>query len=128
MTKEEAKKNLRPGRPFTSETARIAGAKGNAVMAQRKSFKESLKLLLDKSIKKGIPAIEADILELAENNGVPLTARDAMNIAMIQRAVLGDVSAFTAIRDTVGEKPSDKVEVDQSITIEEWAKNHKVKL
>ena len=47
---------------------------------------------------------------------------------MVQRAMMGDVQAAQYIRDTVGEKPSDKVEVDQSLTIEAWAKKNKVKL
>ena len=51
-----------------------------------------------------------------------------MNIAMIKRAIMGDVSAYLAIRDTLGEKPSDKLEIDSNLTVEEWAKNHKVKL
>ena len=36
-----------------------------------------------------------------------------VNIALMQRALKGDVAAFNAIRDTMGEKPVDKVEMTE---------------
>lgn len=47
-----------------------------------------------------------------------------MNLALVQRALDGDIKAYEVVRDTIGEKPVDKVivaEVDQSI-IEEVEK------
>lgn len=57
-----------------------------------------------------------------------VSVQTAIDIAMIQRAIYGDVQAAIWVRDTVGDKPSDKVELDQSLTVEEWAKTRKVKL
>ena len=41
-----------------------------------------------------------------------------MNLALIQRALNGDTKAYEVVRDTIGEKPVDKIvvaEVDQTI-------------
>ena len=57
-----------------------------------------------------------------------ISVQNAIDIAMVERAMLGDVQAAQYIRDTVGEKPTDKVELDSNLTIESWAKNHKLKL
>ena len=65
-------------------------------------------------------------MEEAEDLNIPV--QTAIHLAMIKRALMGDVQAAQYIRDTVGEKPTDKVEMDQSLTIESWAKSHDVKL
>lgn len=96
--------------------------------ARRESMKKTLDILLLKSLKRGEKVEADDILSLADAEGLNIDVQTAINLAMIQRAMLGDVQAASFIRDTIGEKPSDKVEVDQSLTIETWAKNHKVKL
>ena len=41
-----------------------------------------------------------------------------INLALIQRALNGDTKAYEVVRDTIGEKPVDKIvvaEVDQTI-------------
>lgn len=94
----------------------------------RKSMANTLNILLTKAIKRGEMVQTEDVQNIAEAENINIDAQTAMAIAMVQRAMLGDVQAATFVRDTIGEKPTDKVEVDQSLTIEEWAKNHKPKL
>ena len=96
--------------------------------AERKKMKEDLEILLKVSLRKGDLSTADDILNLEEAQDMNLPVQTAINIAMIKRALMGDVQATQYLRDTVGEKPSDKVEVDQSLTIESWAKSHDVKL
>lgn len=119
-------------RLFTSETAREAQKKSAQKKSEyakaRKSMRDDMKLLLKMSIKKGSMVLPEDIENLAESLGMNVPVQTAINIAIVQRAMLGDVQAAQFIRDTIGEKPSDKVEVDQSLTVETWAKNHNVKL
>lgn len=43
---------------------------------------------------------------------------DGLVLAMVGKAMRGDVSAFTVIRDTMGYKPVDQVVNDTKITIE----------
>ena len=79
-------------------------------------------------VAEGEMVLPEDIENIADAENINIDAQTAMGVAMVQRAMLGDVQAAQFIRDTIGEKPTDKVEVDQSLTIEEWAKNHKPKL
>ncbi len=124
---------------FTSENAREYAlrscsnakerrAKGVKTQKERKKMKEELKTLLKISLNRGDIINADDVLSLDEAEKANITVQTAMNIAMIKRAINGDVNAYLAVRDTVGEKPTDKVEIDTNLTVEEWAKNHKVKL
>lgn len=74
---------------------RAGGIKSGQVRRERKTLREDLLALLS-----------------AGN-----TQKD-MNLAIIQRALNGDTKAFEVIRDTIGEKPVEKIvvaEVDQTI-------------
>lgn len=47
------------------------------------------------------------------------TKREELNEALIDKALKGDTKAFEVIRDTVGEKPSDKVEYTGNLRLED---------
>jgi hypothetical protein len=131
MNKAGKPENMTPfykGDPRCAEYARRGALVRKANAAKRKSMKEDFNILLKLSLKKGDLVSSEEIQNLAESKNLNISVQTAINIAMVQRALLGDVQAAQFIRDTVGEKPSDKVQVDQSLTIESWAKNHKVKL
>lgn len=62
------------------------------------------------------------LLALEEiNQKTGKTKREEINDAIIKKALSGDTKAFEIIRDTVGEKPTDKIEqsgtVNSTITI-----------
>ena len=40
-----------------------------------------------------------------------------MTVKMIQKALKGDLQAFTMIRDTIGEKPVDKCEIKDTTPV-----------
>ena len=117
---------------FDSETGRKAGIRSGEVRRAKRdariTLKESLDILLTKALKKGDLVTPEEIQDMANVENLNVDVQTAMAIAVLQRAMLGDVQAVQFVRDTIGEKPSDKVEVDQSLTIESWAKNHKPKL
>jgi hypothetical protein len=58
--------------------------------------------------------------------------QEKMSLALIEKAMNGDTKAFEVIRDSIGEKPTDKIEqsgeLNNTITvklagdIEEWGK------
>lgn len=88
--------NLKPVR--TKEEARIRGTNGGKksgeVRRERKVFKEALLLALEtKKDNKTIQDIGIDALMIKYMNG--------------------DLEAFKTVRDTVGEKPTDKVDIGQ---------------
>lgn len=121
---EMKKQGIIKNHTFTAEER----ARGQKTKAERKKMKEELKTLLKISLNRGDVVDADDVLSLDEAEKQNISVQTAMNISMIKRAIMGDVSAYIAVRDTVGEKPTDKVEIDSNLTVEEWAKNHKVKL
>lgn len=86
--------------PITKKTARELGRRGaeksNEVQRKAKTFAEELRLLLE--------------VEIANNKGQMVTTRKAISTALIKKALTGDKGAYEQIRDTVGEKPTEKVE------------------
>lgn len=83
--------NLIPMSERTKEEARELGRKGGVksgeVRREKKLFKEAIEKKLGKSL-------------------------DSMVDSMIEQAKKGNVQAITFLRDTIGEKPTDKVEAD----------------
>ena len=47
----------------------------------------------------------------ANLKGKNITVDQAMMVCLIQKALKGDLNAIAMVRDTIGERPSDKVEV-----------------
>ncbi|NCU30372.1 hypothetical protein EOM57_01055 [Candidatus Saccharibacteria bacterium] len=103
--------NLKP--PTTSEEARERGRKGGIksgeIRRERKALRQVLDTLLTLPVgfdmqRETLIALGIDEEEC--NNQTLIT------VAMIQAAAGGDVKAATWIRDTVGEKPTDKIEAN----------------
>ena len=91
------------GKPFTSETAREAGRKGGRKaginIRQRKTLREDLlKVLMDMEIPQ-------------KDTGKMVPVQEALSIAMVKAALNGNVRAYEIIRDTVGEKPAENVNI-----------------
>lgn len=98
----------------TSEEAREAGRKGGVksgeVRRARRTLREELQDLLTQDI--------------TDKNGRQITTQTAISASMIKQALAGNTKAYEIIRDTIGEKPVDKVmlaEVDPA-TIDEVEK------
>lgn len=53
-------------------------------------------------------ALKEELIALLELNN----NQEKMSLALLEKAINGDVQAFTTIRDTIGEKPIDKAEVE----------------
>ena len=91
-------KNLRPVR--TKKEARERGKKGGIksgeVRAQRKTLRDELLTLLETKVE-------------------DKTIQEKISFSLIQEALRGNVKAFETIRDTIGEKPQDKVNISGEI-------------
>lgn len=86
----------------SGEEAREKGRKGGKasgkVRREKANFRKTLNALLTAQI-------EVDsIKDFLEANGVDSSYESAINFAMIQKALKGDVKAYIAIRDTLGTK------------------------
>lgn len=90
-SKEEAKKR-----------GKVGGKKSGESRRRRKALREHLEALLS-SRREG------------------LTTAEALTIALVEKGLSGDVRAYEVIRDTIGEKPVDKAQSDNTTKlIIEW--------
>ena len=88
--------NLKPVR--TKSEARRRGKKGGIARGkarkERKALREELLLLLSKD-----------------------DTQEKVSLALIKQALNGNTKAFEVIRDTIGEKPVDKIDADLDFNI-----------
>ena len=61
-------------------------------------------------MKKGKQYSAEDIKCFADIKGKNITIDQAIMVCLVQKALKGDLSAIGMVRDTVGEKPVEKVE------------------
>lgn len=95
MTPEQRRENGRKGGIASGEAKR-----------RKKAMRERLEILLDLPMKSGKLKDVEEIKNFAALKGKNITVQDAMMIAQIQKALKGDTTAATFIRDTAGQKPS----------------------
>ena len=89
-------KNLKPqAHKLTVEEQSKGGKASGEKRRQRKTFAEAFDAWLSADHK--------------DKNGNKMNGMDILTAAIIQKAAKGDVRAFEVIRDSVGEKPIDKI-------------------
>lgn len=103
--------NLIPGgyRPTVEELSKGGKASGKK-RREKKLIRESFEAILSMPLKDGKKTDVEDIQNYAAMKGKNITVQDAINIAVMQKALKGDVRAAEYIRDTVGQKPVEKIE------------------
>ena len=89
-------KNLKPQNTRTKEEQREIARKGGIASGKKRKELKTLK--------------EELLLLLAEGD-----TQKKISLALIKKALQGDIKAFEVIRDTTGQKAVEKVEVTQSI-------------
>ena len=87
------------------ESARNAGRASGESRRRLRTFREVARAILDS------PETDPEVLELLRLIGLEGTKRDALTLAQITKAGKGDTDAFRIIRDTIGEKPAEQVEL-----------------
>ena len=101
---------------MTPEQRAECGRKGAEVtkrkVRERKAMKETLEILLNMPMKKGKVYTAEEIKSFADLKGKNITIDQAMSVCLIQKALKGDLSAIAMVRDTIGEKPAEKVEAN----------------
>jgi hypothetical protein len=92
--------NLKPFDQRTEKEQREIRSKGGKASGEarraRKTLREELLALLSQDIK--------------TKNGESMNTQVAMSSSLIKEALKGNTKAFELVRDTIGEKPVDKVE------------------
>ncbi len=93
------RKELAP--PIRSgDEAREKGRKGGKASGETRRRKKALREHLEA------------LLHAGRDNG--LTTAEAVTLALVDKALAGDVRAFEVIRDTIGENPKQVVQADVS--------------
>lgn len=107
FTKNMINKNLKPNSARTpaerKELARKAGKQSGVIRREKKTMREMLDYLLEK--------------EITNNKGEKATTLEAMLTATIKKAIQGDIRAVEFIRDTTGQKPAEKQEIQHELPI-----------
>lgn len=89
--------NLKPfikGEQRQKDLGKMGGIASGESKRRKKTLKEELIMLLE-----------------SDNNN------NKISTALLKKALDGDIQAFTTIRDTIGEKPTDKIEQELISTI-----------
>ena len=97
-----------------SKWGKIGAEKSIEVRRKRKEMRETLDVLLKMPMKKGEVYSAEDIKCFADLKGKNITIDQAIMVCLVQKALKGDLSAISMIRDTIGEKPAEKVEVTKN--------------
>lgn len=121
------KDNLKKGNPDTQfktgrkqvEIARKAGIASGKAKREKKAMRETLEELLAMPIKDGASDDIEKIKSIAGIKGKNITMQEAIMVAMLNKAAKGDVRAAEYVRDTIGQKPTDKLELNNRIEIDE---------
>lgn len=99
----------------TTEEARERGRKGGIASGEarrrKKTMRETLEAVLEMQVGSGKSADIDAIRNFAGLKGKNITVQEAMIIAQAQKALKGDLAALQFIRDTVGQKPTDNMNV-----------------
>ena len=83
------------------EIARLGGIASGAARRKKRTFRQVFAALLPRAVAR---EELGDLARLAGDLG-PVSAQEAIALALMAKAMKGDTAAFTAIRDTLGEKP-----------------------
>ena len=105
--------NLKPLNTLAeSEQREIARKGGKARAEQRrriKTFQEIGEALSKATLKEGEIFELEKIRDIGQLKGANLSIKEIMFWKQVQKALDGDTKAFEVVRDTMGEKPTDKV-------------------
>lgn len=109
--------NLKPVR--TKKEAKERGHKGGIASGEarrmKRTFKDRLKWLMELPMGEGSVTEDTDIKNVRLIPSANLTAIDQIIVAQFQKAAKGDTKAAEFIRDTLGEKPKEKIEMKSDI-------------
>lgn len=100
-----------------AEYGRQGGIKSGETKRRKKAMKETLEVLLSMPMKNGKSSDVESIKNFAALKGKNINVQEAMIIAMIHRAMKGDVKAAEFLRDTSGQKPTDNMNVIGAVPV-----------
>lgn len=105
--------NLKPFDTLTESQQREIRSKGGKASVEKKrrikTFQEIGEALSKATLKEGEIFELEKIRDIGQLKGANLSIKEIMFWKQVQKALDGDTKAFEVVRDTMGEKPTDKV-------------------
>lgn len=112
--------NLIKAEDLTSEELRNRAQKGGKASGKaRRDKREQKQIILDVL---SMPMTDGNIDKIqsfADAEGANLSINQAIVIQQVKRALKGDTKAAEYLRDTAGQKPSDKVQLDTGVSVDD---------
>lgn len=88
--------NLRPGEhKLTVEEQKMGGRASGEARRRKRDLRLALETIMER--------------DYTAKNGTAMTGAEAISLKLFEQAMKGNVKAFEMIRDTVGQKPVEKV-------------------
>lgn len=96
-------------KPIRSESeAREKGTNGGIKSGEARRAKKTMKQMLDYLLEK----------EIENKKGEKASTQEAISVALIKQALSGNVKAFEVIRDTIGEKPDQVINLNGGVEVQ----------
>ena len=107
--------NLRPSEyKLSQDEAKKGGIASGEARRRKRDIRLALEALLEKDI--------------SDKNGNVMTTTEAIALKQIEKALKGDTKAFEVVRDTVGQKPTEKLDLtvndDSTKEMDEYFARH----
>lgn len=99
-------KNLKPQNKRTKSEQRKIAQKGGVASGKKRRELKAFKDLLEAGLRQ----------EIKTESGKSYTRAEYIALKLIKNAENGNIKAFEVIRDTIGQKPADKVESKTEIS------------
>lgn len=110
--------NLIPNSERTPNELRQQTQKGGIASGEARRRKRDIRLALEALLEK----------DISDKNGNVMTTTEAIALKQIEKALKGDTRAFEVVRDTVGQKPTDKIDLtvndDSAKEMDEYFARH----
>jgi len=106
QSKEEARKRGRAG-----------GIASGKARREKKLMRETLDIILSMPMKNGKKADVESIRSFAALKGKNISVQEAILIAQVQKAMKGDTKAAEYVRDTIGQKPGESIEMSMNLPV-----------
>lgn len=99
-------------KPFDSnqsrEKAKINGRKGGIKSGEVRRAKKTMKEMLDYLLEK----------EITNTKGEKASTLEAISVSLIKQAMSGNTKAFEVIRDTIGQKITEKLDISGGLEVQ----------
>lgn len=117
MAKEDLIPQSKRTKEEQKEIARKGGIASGKVRREKKMLRDTLEELLKMPMKDGKLADIDEIKSIAGVKGKNITMQEAIMLSMLGKAVNGDVKAAEYVRDTIGQKPDSRMNIDMNLPV-----------